>query len=124
MRRTRWLFLVAIIFIVFAVGATYLKRKGTIEREAPARPKSMEKNLDGNFDKWTYSDQKGTTPHVTIRAEHAHESSGSTAIDLEGVDMKLYNKDGSQFDLIQTGKAQCDPVAKTLYADREVDITL
>ncbi|HEY1866299.1 MAG TPA: hypothetical protein VGG55_04445, partial [Candidatus Acidoferrales bacterium] len=124
MRRTRWLFLFAIISIVFAVGATYLKRKGSIERDAPARPKSMAKNLDGSFDKWTYSDQKGTTPHVTIRAEHAHESSGSTAIDLEGVDMKLYNKDGSQFDLIQTDKAQCDPVAKTLYAEGEVKITL
>src|SRR5258708_12447090 len=114
MRRTRWLFLVAIIFIVFAVGATYLKRKGTIEREAPARPKSMAKNLDGNFDKWTYSDQKGTTPHVTIRAEHAHESSGSTAIDLEGVDMKLYNKHGPHSHLTHTRTPPSDPLPKPL----------
>lgn len=124
MRRTRWLFLFAIIFIVFAVGATYLKRKGSLERDAPARPKPLSRNFDGTFDKWTYSDQKGTTPHVKITADHMRESAGSTALDLDGVDLKLYNKDGTQFDLIKTDKALCDPSAKTLYADGEVDITL
>ena len=68
MRRTRWLFLFAIIFIVVAVGATYLKSKGNLERDAPARPKPLAKNFDGSFEQWIYSDQKGTTPHVEIFA--------------------------------------------------------
>ncbi len=124
MRRTRWLFLFAIIFIVVAVGATYLKRKGKIETDAPARPKPLGKNFDGSFDRWTYSDQKGTTPHVTIRADKMREAAGSTALDLEGVDLQLYNKEGTQYDLVKTAKAQVDPTAKTLYADGEVDITM
>ncbi|MGA3185897.1 MAG: LPS export ABC transporter periplasmic protein LptC [Bryobacteraceae bacterium] len=124
MRRTRWLFLFAIIFIVVAVGATYLKRKGNLEKDAPARPKPLGKNFDGSFDRWTYSDQKGTTPHVTISADRMRESAGSTALDLEGVELKLYTKDGSQYDLVKTDKAKCDPAAKTLYADDEVDITM
>jgi len=124
MRRTRWLFLFAIIFIVVAVGATYLKRKGNLEREAPARPKPLARNFDGSFDKWTYSDQKGTTPHVTITADKMRESAGSTALELEGVDLKLYNKDGKNYDLVKTAKALCDPAAKTLYADGEVNITM
>jgi lipopolysaccharide export system protein LptA len=124
MRRTRWLFLFAIIFIVVAVGATYLKRKGNLEKEAPPRPRPLGKNFDGSFDKWTYSDQKGTTAHVTITADKMRESAGSTALDLEGVDLKLYNKDGTQYDLVKTAKAQCDPAAKTLYADGEVNITM
>jgi lipopolysaccharide export system protein LptA len=124
MRRTRWLFLFAIIFIVVAVGATYLKRKGNLEREAPARPKPLAKNFDGSFDRWKYSDQKGTTAHVEISAEKMRESAGSTALDLEGVELKLYNKDGTEYDLVKTAKAQVDPAAKTLYADGEVDITM
>jgi lipopolysaccharide export system protein LptA len=124
MRRTRWLFLFAIIFIVVAVGATYLKRKGSLEKDAPARPKPLTSRLDGSFNRWTYSDQKGTTPHVEIFADHAGVSAGSTATDLEGVDLKLYNKDGTQYDLVKTDKAQCDPAAKTLYADGEVNITM
>jgi LPS export ABC transporter protein LptC len=124
MRRTRWLFLLAIIFIVVAVGATYLKSKRSLERDAPARPKPLAKNLDGSFGKWTYSDQKGTTPHVTITADTVRESTGSTAEDLEGVEMKLYNKDGKNYDLVKTAKALCDTTAKTLYADGEVDITM
>jgi lipopolysaccharide export system protein LptA len=124
MRRTRWLFLFAIISIVFAVGATYLKRKGNLERDAPVRPKTLARNFDGSFSKWCYSDQKGTTQHVHLCAETMKESAGSTGLDLDGVDLKLYNKEGTQYDLVKTQKALCDPTAKTLYADGEVDITL
>ncbi len=124
MRRTRWLFLFAIIFIVVAVGATYLKSKRTLERDAPARPKPLARNMDGSFSKWTYSDQKGTTPHVTITADTMRESSGSTALDLEGVELKLYNKDGKNYDLVKTAAALCDPAAKTLFADGKVNITM
>jgi lipopolysaccharide export system protein LptA len=124
MRRTRWLFLVAIIFIVVAVGATYLKSKRSLERDAPARPKPLARKLDGSFSKWTYSDQKGITPHVEISADHAGVATGSGATELEGVEMKLYNKDGKNYDLVKTAKAICDTSAKTLYADGEVDITM
>ncbi len=124
MRRTRWLFLLAIIFIVVAVGATYLTRKGNLEKAAPARPKALAKNFDGSFDRWKYSDQKGTTPHVEIFADHMGESAGSTSMALDGVDLKLYNKDGTQYDLVKTAKALLDPAAKTLYADGDVDITM
>ncbi len=124
MRRTRWLFLFAIIFIVVAVGATYLKSKRNLERDAPARPKPLARNFDGSFGKYIYTDQKGTTPHVEITADKMNESAGSTALDLDGVEMKLYNKDGKNYDLVKTAKAVCDTTAKTLYADGEVDITM
>jgi lipopolysaccharide export system protein LptA len=124
MRRTRWLFLFAIIFIVVAVGATYLTRKGNLARDAPARPKPLARNFDGSFSKWCYSDQKGTTQHVHLCAETMKESAGSTGFDLDGVDLKLYNKEGTQYDLVKTQKALCDPNAKTLYADGDVEITL
>ena len=105
MRRTRWLVLVAIFFIVFAVGATYLKRKGSLEKTAPPRPKPLAHNFDGSFDRWKYADQKGTTPHVEIFADKMRESAGSNALDLEGVDLRLYNKEGTQFNLVHTEKA-------------------
>lgn len=124
MRRTRWLFLFAIIFIVVAVGATYLRRKGSLEKTAPPRPKPLAHNFDGSFDRWKYSDQKGTTPHVEIFADKMRESAGSNALDLEGVDLRLYNKAGTQYNLVRTEKAVCDPAAKTLYADGEVNITM
>jgi lipopolysaccharide export system protein LptA len=124
MRRTRWLFLFAILFIVVAVGATYLKSKRSLERDAPAKPKPLARNFDGSFDKWTYSDQKGTTPHVTITADKMRESAGSNSLDLDGVELKLYNKSGKNYDLVKTDKAVCDPSAKTLYADGPVNITM
>ena len=124
MRRTRWLFLFAILFIVVAVGATYLKSKRSLERDAPARPAPLARKLDGSFDKWCYSDQKGTTQHVNLCADKMRESAGSTALDLEGVELKLYNKDGKNFDLVKTATAICDTGAKTLFAEGVVNITM
>ena len=40
MRRTRWLFLAAILVIVVAVGATYLKRKASFDAECRRPPRS------------------------------------------------------------------------------------
>jgi lipopolysaccharide export system protein LptA len=124
MRRTRWLFLFAILFIVVAVGATYLNRKGSLAKAAPARPRPLARNFDGRFDRWCYSDQKGTTAHVDLCADHMSESANSAGLDLDGVDLRLYNKGGDKFDLVKTAKALCDPVAKTLFAEGEVDITM
>ena len=118
MRRTRWLFLVAILFIVVAVGATYLNSKRSLEKNAPARPKPLARKLDGSFSRWTYSDQKGTTPHVEIFADHAGVATGSGATELEGVEMKLYNKDGKNYDLVKTAKATCVTIA-ILFARRK-----
>ncbi len=55
-------------------------------------------------------------------ADTMRESAGSTApLELEGVELKLYNKDGKNFDLVKTATATCDPAAKTLFADGEVE---
>ena len=41
---------------------------------------------------------------------------------LEGVELELYNKDSTQYDLIKSAKAQFDANAKTLFSDGDADI--
>jgi lipopolysaccharide export system protein LptA len=124
MRHTRWLFLAAIVAIVFLVGATYIKRRDALEKEAPVRPKPLETGLDGRANDWQHTVFKGDKKQFTIRARNIREIKEPSLTELEGVELQLFHEDGEKSDLIRSEKAQFDLEAKTLYSDGEVDITM
>ncbi len=69
MRHTRWLFLAAIVAIVFVVGAAYVKRRDILEKEVPVHPKLLETGVEGRANNdWQYTVFKGDQKHFTIRA--------------------------------------------------------
>jgi len=126
MRRTRWLFLAAIFAIVSWVGSTYLKRKAIFANEAPRPPKLLDPRFDAESDGWHYGkfDKATGRPIWKLRAKNAIELKQPPVTQLEGVELELYNKDSTQYDLIGSAKAQFDANAKTLFSDGEADIDL
>ncbi len=54
----------------------------------------------------------------------ANPTDESSLTELEHVELKLYHKGATEFDLVHTDKAQFDPKSKSLYADGQVDITM
>ena len=124
MRRSGWLILAAIVCIVVLVGATYLKRKETLVRAAPAPPPRLEKGLDGKANDWCTSDSSGTTPRYKICAHSFQQVNAPSVMELEGVELQLFHDEGQEFDLVQCASAKFDMSAKTLYSEGEVDITL
>ena len=124
MRRTRWLFLAAIFAVVFLVGATYLKRRDVLDRETPVQPKPLDTGLDGQANDWQHTVFKGDKKQFTIRAHDIREVKDPPVMELQGVELQLFHEDGAKSDLIRSEKAQFDTVAKTLYSDGEVDITM
>ena len=59
MRHTRWLFLAAIVAIVFVVGAAYVKRRDILDKEVPVHPKPLETGVDGRANDWQHTVFKG-----------------------------------------------------------------
>ena len=123
MRRTRWLFLVAILGIIVLVGATYLKRKASFYKDAPPPPKPLEAGVDARSQHWTYSDSNGTHKKVFVQADSVRQIKEPYLMELNGVELHLFHKEGAEYDLVRSAKAQFDMSAKTLYADGEVEIT-
>src|SRR5580704_3086701 len=123
MRRTRWLFLAAILAIVVSVGATYVKRKAGFLRDAPDPPKPLEEGLNAQSQKWTYGDFKGTQQRVFIQASSMRQIKDTSAVELEDVELHLFHKEATEYDLVRCAKAQFDPNAKTLFSDGQVEIT-
>ncbi|MBZ5635213.1 MAG: LPS export ABC transporter periplasmic protein LptC [Acidobacteriia bacterium] len=124
MRPTRWLFLAAIVAIVFMVGATYIKRRDMLEKETPVQPKPLETGIDGRANDWQHTVFKGDQKHFTIRARNIREQKEPSLMELEGVELQLFHENGEKSDLIRSEKAQFDTAAKILYSDGDVDITM
>jgi lipopolysaccharide export system protein LptA len=126
MRRTRWLFLAAILVIVVAVGATYLNRKAAYDENAAVAPPPLDLTLDAQSQTWHTGkfDKETGRPIWKLRAKAARELKQPPVTQLEGVEMELYDKEATQYDLIKSAKAQFDANAKTMFSDGEVDIDL
>ncbi|HLX43503.1 MAG TPA: LPS export ABC transporter periplasmic protein LptC [Bryobacteraceae bacterium] len=126
MRRTRWLFLAAILVIVVAVGATYLNRKATYDQNAPVAPPALDLTLDAQSQIWHTGkfDKESGRPIWKLRAKQARELKQPPVTQLEGVELELYDKEATQYDLIKSEKAQFDAKAKTMFSDGDVQIDL
>jgi lipopolysaccharide export system protein LptA len=124
MRRTRWLFLAAILGIVFLVGATYIKYKAIGDRNAPTPPKALDSKLDAASQDWTYVKSSGTQQQFFVRAHSMRKRNDSSTIELEGVELHLFHKDGTQYDQVRCAAANFDENAKSLFSEGDVDITM
>src|SRR5271154_2336585 len=101
MRRTRWLFLVAILGIVILVGATYIRNKANFYRNAPAPPKPLEAGVDARSQHWTYSDNNGIHKKVFVQADSVRQIKEPYLMELDGVELHLFHKDGAEYDLVR-----------------------
>jgi lipopolysaccharide export system protein LptA len=124
MRLGRWLIVVAILAICAFTGWTYLRRKANQTAEAAAPPRLLDKGVEGRAEKWTYTQTDGNRPRVRVRADSFRQVKEPSVVELEGVELEIYHKDGQKFDLVKSAKAQFDIAAKSLYSDGDVEITM
>ncbi len=124
MRWGRWLILVAIVLIAIAVGATYSERKAALARNAPVPPPRLATGLDGRADDWVYTQSDSDRPRVTVRAKSFKQVRAPSVLQLDGVELQLFNKDGTEYDLVHSAQAEFDIPGKTLYSDGPVEIAM
>src|ERR1700688_2582452 len=124
MRLSRWLILAVLLAIVVFVLQTYIKRQQALAREAPPAPPPLETGIDGRASDWVYTQSDGERPRVTVRAKSFRQVKAPSVMELDGVELQLFHKEGGQFDLVRSATAQFDIAAKTLYSDGDVVITM
>ena len=122
MRVGRWLILAAIIAIIVFVGDTYFRHKANLD--ALAAPPSLDLNLDASSKDWVYHSTDGAKETFEIRANNARAVKDPPHMELDGVRLKLFHKDDTEYDLIETDKAEFDNATKNLYSDSPVVISM
>ena len=124
MRIGRWLILAAILSIIAFVGDTYWKHRATFFKDALAAPRSLDSNADSNAVSWCDKESDGAKETFEICAVNARELKDPRRMELDGLKLKLYHKNDTEFDLIESEKGEFDMTTKSLYSDAPVDITM
>ncbi|NUN03508.1 MAG: LPS export ABC transporter periplasmic protein LptC, partial [Bryobacteraceae bacterium] len=124
MWRARQLILLAILVIVIAVGAVYYLQKAVLARRAPPRPAPIASNLNASAEDWVWSKTEDGRPVVEVRARTFEQVREPAVFNLEGVELRLYEKDGKTYDLVKSARAQFDQSQNVLFSEGEVEITM
>ena len=124
MRLGRWLILAAIFAIIAFVGDTYLRHRASLFKEVLAPPKALDLGTEADAFRWCDKEHDGAKETFEICAANARQIKDPPRMELDGVRLKLYHKQDSQYDLIETPKAEYDMATKGLYSDEPVDITM
>jgi len=125
MRRTRRLFLLAIVAILAGVGVSYhLQQKITAARPRIV-PKALRANVQAAGQDWVYRKEEGGRPIVELRARDMERVEEESArILLKGVELRLFHKGGSEFDLVKSSSAVFREAEGSLFSDGGLQITL
>lgn len=121
-RALRPLILLGILIVLAGVGATYYARLKLQAGSAVAKPKSLPPGIAATFHGWTYTHTSNQKTVIKVRADDFQEVEGKQR--LTGVELDIYNKDGSQYDHVKSAKAEFDMAQGILYSEGDVEITM
>jgi lipopolysaccharide export system protein LptA len=124
MRRTRWLLLLAISAILAAIGALYQAQKRSLETHAPPKPAVLPSQMAGLRDDFQYTRSDAGRVKFEISAQKVSQQKDSSQVQLEQVALKIFNKTGDKYDLVNSVNATFDQNASRMYAEGKVVITL
>src|SRR5581483_10431417 len=101
MRGTRWLLLVAIAAILGGIVIIYRAQKRESLRQAIAKPSPLPDALSSSADDFEFNKQNGSAPCPAyhISAHRFEQSSDSSHVDLTNLQLKIYNKSCTGYNL-------------------------
>jgi lipopolysaccharide export system protein LptA len=124
MRRLAFLVPVVIILIGAALWGTYQIRLGKLAATAPEKPPVLPTTLSSKAEDWQWGQNKDGKPAVQIKAKGSRFLKDAGKLELDGVELKLFQKDGKHYDLIKSPKAVFSQAEGKMASEGEVEITL
>jgi lipopolysaccharide export system protein LptA len=126
MRGTRWLLLLAIAAIIGGIGFKYQAQKKIVREEALPVPQPLPPGLNTADDLYEYKSKNTArgcpTSHIT--AHELKQISDNSRVDLTQVQLEIYNKQCTSYDLIKSAAATFFQNDHRLYSEGAVQITL
>lgn len=125
MRRTGWLLLVCCLALAAAVGWVFQQQKAAQTKAAPKRPASLPAGFQARAGEgWVWTQTAGDKTIAEVKAKEFAQQSDPPRVDLQFVEVKVFHKDDSAYDLIQSDKAELRTEDGVMFADGEVNMTM
>lgn len=124
MRSLRWLLLTIIAAILATLGVLYQRGRDRVDAAAPAKPDPLPKELSGKAQKWHWVESDEGKPKVEIWAEDFKQDAASSRVELTGMRLHLFHKDGAYYDRVESPSAVFQPTDQNLFSESYVTITM
>lgn len=124
LRRARWILLLAIAALATFVASTFITQRDVLNRNRPASAKPLPDNTSATAQDWEYDIKEGHRTKVNLRARSFQQIKEPSTVLLQGLQMRIFDKEGKKFDLVKTASATFDAATGVLYSEGEVDITM
>jgi len=124
MRSLRWLLLVVIAVVAAGVFQVYrLERKKGKAAQRPAPP-MMDLSDRAEAQEWEWGQSANGQPNVKMTATHYRLANDSKTAQLEGIELRIYQRNGEFYDRVRSDRADFSSDDNKLYAPGEAEITL
>jgi lipopolysaccharide export system protein LptA len=124
LRNTRGLLLLALVLMLGAVSATYLRQKRTQARHQPRPSRALPLDTEADATAWVWRKDETTHGIVEVRAKRFRQLKAPSLVEIQDVEVLIYKNEGKDLDRIRTPRARFDNDKSTLYSDAAVDIAL
>jgi len=120
----RWVLLVAIVAMVSGVAITYRASKKALKAQVPEKPKALPSDLNSNALDWYIQETTKGHPGYHLTAKEYSQVKDSSRLDLSGVRLQLFAKEGDAYDLVTSANATYFTNEHRFFSEGEVQITL
>ncbi len=124
MRALRYLLLLGAAGIAFFAYRDYDRTRGARDTTPKVRPATLGRDLNSRSSRWQWEQSTGDASRLTVSAEGFSQGRDDGAIELQGVELRIFRETSQTFDLIQTEKAIFDVDANQFRSQAETFITL
>ena len=124
MRHFRPLILLGILAILGAVGGSYYLRVEQRTLSAPHKPKDLPPGTLGTSHEWVYDHTNKNKTVVEVRAKDYRQIQDPNRLELQGVELRIFNKDGTAYRKITSATADFDLGTGVMFSNGAVEITL
>lgn len=124
MRRGGPIILIVMVGLVALLGSSWLARRAQQLRAAPHIPRVLPPGTQSTAQGWSWQQMNGDKPKAVIHAKDVREISAPDKLELEGVELDVYNHEATQYNKVISARAELDQASNTMYSDGDVSITL
>jgi len=124
MRRIGPLILVVILILGGMVTAAWMSRVKHQHKAAPAVPRVLPPDTTQTAEEWTYRQSNANGTSVEVHTRDYRQIANSDSMELTGMELRLFSKDGDTYDKVNSEKAVFDTHAGLLYSEGAVSIAM
>ena len=112
-----------ILAALAGLGYTYIQKGKDWEKNQPVKPTPLPAEVISQGGKWEWVNNEDK-PRTFIRASGFKEIRNPPSVDLQGLELLIYDKDQKHYDLITSDSARFSKDDQTLFAEGTVKITM